>query len=99
TSRRRAMAGESSCDITPDGSDLKTSWTRDSALRLTQITHNSSGDSDYYCVFYSYDSSGRTYQIKRRDDCNASSSGDTQQLTYTADGQVSEIDTYDSSST
>jgi hypothetical protein len=36
---------------------------------------------------------------KRRDDCNAGSSGDKQEIVYDADGLVTEIQTYDSSNT
>ena len=93
SSRRRAMAGQTTCGTT-NGADLTTSWARDSALRLTQLTRP-----DNSCLFYSYDSSGRLYQSKRRDDCSATSSGDYQQWNYTADSQISEIDTYNSSST
>src|SRR5262249_11343843 len=93
TQRRRAMARQTSC-ATTDGADLTTSWTRASLLRLTQMTRP-----DGSCVFYSYDTTGRLFQIRRRDDCNAASAGDMQQMSYTPDGQVSEVDTYDSSGT
>ena len=93
SSRRHAMAGQTDCGTT-NSADLTASWARDSALRLTQLTRP-----DGSCVFYTYDASGRLYQTKRRDDCNASSSGDTQQVSYTADSQVAEIDTYNASST
>jgi RHS repeat-associated protein len=90
-SRRHAMAGQTSCTTT-NSADLTTNFTRDSWLRLTQLQRP-----DGSCVIYSYDTSGRLYQTKRRDDCNASSSGDTQQWSYTADSLVSEVDTYDAS--
>jgi len=93
SSRRHAMAGQTDCTTT-NAADLSTSWGRDSWLRLSQLTRP-----DGSCLFYSYDTSGRVYQMKRRDDCNAASSGDLQQLSYTADSQVSELDTYDASST
>ena len=93
TQLREAMAGQSDCSSS-NGANLTTSWTRDSALRITQLTRP-----DGSCVFDSYDSSGRLYQVKRRDDCSPSSSGDTQQLVYTADGQISEVDTYNAAGT
>jgi RHS repeat-associated protein len=92
TSRTRSMGGQTDCSHPNVDLDIKTSFARDSWERLTQLTLP-----DGTCVFYTYDSSGRPNQIKRRDDCNQNSSGDYQQYVYTADGQVSEIDTYDSS--
>jgi hypothetical protein len=96
TSRRRAMAGQTTCDGS-DPLDITTSWTRDSWLRLTQLTLPDATGAGNYCVFYIYDTSGRLSQIKRRDDCNASSAGDYQQFVYTVDSQISEIDTYNAS--
>ena len=93
TSRRRTMAGQRDC-TTPNSADLVTSWARDSANRLTQLTRP-----DGSCVFYTYDTSGRPNQIKRRDDCVATNAGDTQQYNYTADGLISELDTYNASGT
>jgi RHS repeat-associated protein len=90
SSRRRAMAGQTDC-TTVNSLDITTSWARDSWQRLTQLTRP-----DGSCVLYSYDSVGHPYQVKRRDDCNVNSSGDTQQFSYTSDSQVSEVDTYDS---
>ena len=92
-SRRHAMNGQTDC-TTANSADITETWARDSALRLTQLTRP-----DGSCLFYSYDSTSRLYQSKRRDDCNASSTGDTQTWNYTADSQVSEIDTYDASGT
>ncbi|MDB4955979.1 MAG: rhsA [Myxococcales bacterium] len=91
--RRRAMNGQTDC-TTSNALDIKAIWARDSWLRLTQVTRP-----DGSCMFYAYDSSGRLSTTKRRDDCNASSSGDYQSYSYTADSQVSEIDTYNASST
>ena len=87
------MAGQTDCS-TSDGADLKTIWARDSALRITQLTRP-----DGSCVFSSYDTSGRLYQVKRRDDCMSTSSGDYQQYVYSADGQITEVDTYNASAT
>jgi hypothetical protein len=83
TQRREAMNGQSDC-ATTHSSDITTSWTRDSALRLTQLTR-----ADASCYFYEHDSKGRLIRIKRRDDCNAASAGDRQELTYEHDGMVS----------
>jgi hypothetical protein len=53
TQRREAMNGQSDC-ATTHSSDITTSWTRDSALRLTQLTR-----ADASCYFYEHDSKGR----------------------------------------
>lgn len=88
------MAGQTNCS-TPNTADLQTQWTRDSALRLIQHKRP-----DGSCVFYEYDPNkkGRLYRIKRRDDCNAASAGDRQELVYDDDGLLTEVDTYDASS-
>lgn len=91
--RREAMAGQADCSTT-NGADITTSWARDSALRLTQLTR-----ADGSCYFYDYDTKGRLLRIKRRDDCNAASAGDKQELVYDADGLINAIQTYDSAST
>ena len=93
TQRREAMAGQTDC-TTPNAADLTTNWARDSALRLTQLTRP-----DGSCMFWEYDSFGRLARTKRRDDCNAASSGDREEYLYTVEGLLSEIDTYDTSST
>ena len=93
TQRRQTMAGQTDCTTT-NGADLTTSWVRDSALRLTQLTRP-----DGSCMFWDYDTLGRLVRTKRRDDCNASSSGDREEYQYTAEGLLSEVDTYDLSST
>jgi RHS repeat-associated protein len=90
---REAMASQTDC-TTSNGADLVTSWVRDSALRLTQLTRPDGG-----CVFWSYDARGRLQTLKRRDDCNAASAGDTQTFTYDTEGLLTEVDTYDASST
>jgi YD repeat-containing protein len=91
TQRREAMAGQSDCTTT-NSADLTTSYQRDSALRLTRVTKP-----DGSCMFYEYDSKGRLQRSKRRDDCNAGSSGDRQEFIYDAEGLVTEIQTYNAS--
>lgn len=91
TQRRRAMAGQTSCS-TPNSADLTIQWTRDSAQRLTKLKRPDTG-----CEFYSYDSAGRLGTIRRRDDCEIASAGDWEVFSYTADNQISEIDTTNSS--
>ncbi|MFN0250059.1 MAG: hypothetical protein ACKV2T_24460, partial [Kofleriaceae bacterium] len=93
SSRREMMAGQTSCG-SPNTADLVTSWARDSALRLIQITRP-----DGSCLFYEYDSKGRLQRTKRRDDCNAGSAGDRQEFIYDQEGLVTEIQTYDSAGT
>jgi YD repeat-containing protein len=90
--RREAMAGQADCS-TPDGTDLTTSYARDSALRLTQVTRP-----DGSCMFYEYDSKGRLQRTKRRDDCVAANAGDRQEYVYDPEGLVTEIDTYNAAS-
>jgi RHS repeat-associated protein len=92
TQSREAMAGQTDCS-TSNGADLITSFTRDSALRLTQLTRP-----DNSCIFYEYDTKGRLLRTKRRDDCNAASAGDKQEYVYDSEGLVTEIQTYDSAS-
>lgn len=94
TSRREAMAGQSDC-TTPNAADITTSWARDSALRLTQLTRP-----DGSCMFYEHGHTDSTrpahlLRTKRRDDCNAASAGDRQEFLYDAEGLVTEIQTYD----
>jgi RHS repeat-associated protein len=89
TQTREAMAGQTDCS-TPNSVDLTTSWVRDSALRVTQVTRPDGG-----CVFMLYDTRGRLSEIRRRDDCNQSSSGDSQTFTYDTEGLLTEIDTKD----
>lgn len=93
TQTREAMAGQADCTTT-DAADITTSWLRDSALRLTQLTKP-----DGSCVISAYDTRGRLLTVKRRDDCNAASSGDYQQYVYNTEGLLTELDTYDASST
>jgi RHS repeat-associated protein len=93
STRREAMASQADCS-TSNGADLTTTFTRDSALRLTQLTRP-----DGSCLFYEYDTRGRLLRTKRRDDCNAASSGDRQEYVYDAEGLVTEVQTYDAAST
>jgi len=79
TQRREQMAGQTDC--TANAADLVTSYARDSALRVTQLTRP-----DGSCVISEYDARGRLSKVKRRDDCNAASTGDTQELTYSDEG-------------
>jgi len=67
--KRETMAGQTDC--TANSLDLVTIYPRDSALRLRQLTRP-----DGSCLFYEYDTRGRLLKTKRRDDCNAASSGD-----------------------
>jgi YD repeat-containing protein len=89
--RRETMAGQTDC--TENAADLVTSWTRDSALRLTQLTRP-----DGSCMIYEYDTRGRLSKTKRRDDCNAASSGDREEFTYSAEGLLIKTETFDASS-
>ena len=93
TQTREAMAGQTDCTTT-NGADLITSYVRDSALRVTQLTRP-----DGSCVFNAYDTTGRLSSVKRRDDCSSSSSGDYQLFGYTADNQLYEIKTYNAGGT
>ncbi|MCW5803059.1 MAG: hypothetical protein KIT31_11790 [Deltaproteobacteria bacterium] len=93
TQSRHAMAGQTSCSTT-NGADITTNWARDSALRLTQLQRP-----DGSCIHYAYDSVGRLSTTKRRDDCTPGSAGDREDYVYSADGLLTEIDTYDASST
>ena len=92
SSRREAMNGQTTC-ATSNGADLTTTWARDSALRITQLTRP-----DGSCMFWEYDSNGRLARTKRRDDCNAGSSGDKEEYLYNSEGLLYEIDTYNASS-
>ena len=106
SSSRIPMAGQTDCTTT-NAADLTTSWVVDTWIagnrhagwqRVAGVTKQLT-QPDGSCVIKTVDSRHRTYQVLRRDDCNASSSGDYQQYQYTPDSQVSEIDTYDSSGT
>ncbi len=97
TSRREAMAGQTTCSTT-NGADITTSFARDSALRLTQVTRP-----DGSCMFYEYGHTDSTraahlLRTKRRDDCVAANAGDRQEYIYDAEGLVTEIQTYDAAS-
>ena len=90
TQRREQMNGQSDC--TPHASDIVTSWARDSALRLTTFTRP-----DGSCLIYEYATTGRLARTKRRDDCNPASAGDRQEYTYSHDGQLTKLETFDAS--
>ena len=92
TQARTGMVGAKDC-TTVDPADLTTNWIRDSALRLTKLQRP-----DGSCVLDAYGADGRLSQVMRRDDCLTSSAGDYEQYVYSADGLVTEIDTYDGSS-
>lgn len=92
TQRREQMAGQTDC--TANAADLVTSYARDSALRLTQLTRP-----DGSCLINEYDSRGRLSKVKRRDDCNPASAGDTEELTYSDDGLVTKTELKDSAGT
>lgn len=88
TERRHAMAGQTTCTTT-DPSDLVSQWTRDSALRLISRKRWDTG-----CEVYAYETTyGRLSRIDREDNCTSLS--EHKLISYTADGQVSEIDTND----
>jgi len=88
TQRREQMAGQTDC--TANAADLVTSYLRDSALRLTKLTRP-----DGSCLIYEYDTRGRLLKTKRRDDCNAATSGDRQEYTYSDDGLITKTETFD----
>ena len=90
---RRTMAGQSDCSTT-NSADLTTSYVRDSALRLTKVTRP-----DGSCMHFEYDTKGRLSKTKRRDDCNATSSGDREEYTYSPDSLLTKVETFDSSGT
>jgi RHS repeat-associated protein len=92
TQRREQMNGQTDC--TANAADLVTSYARDSALRLTQLTRP-----DGSCLHHEYDSRGRLSKVKRRDDCNPASTGDTQELTYSDEGLLIKTELKDSSGT
>jgi RHS repeat-associated protein len=89
-SRRRAMAGQTSC-TTPNAADLITSWKRDTWLRLSTFTRP---DGSY--LSYGYDSLGRLSTTYRLD---AKESADYTVTTYTPDSLVSKIDVKNSAGT
>ncbi|MBA3404530.1 MAG: RHS repeat-associated core domain-containing protein, partial [Gemmatimonadaceae bacterium] len=86
--RREQMAGQTDC--TPDAADLVTTYARDTALRLTYHRRP-----DGSCMFYEYDARGRLSKTKRRDDCFEPSGGDRQEYTYSDDGLLTKIETFD----
>ncbi|MBA3398227.1 MAG: hypothetical protein H0T89_36715 [Deltaproteobacteria bacterium] len=90
--QREAMAGQTSC--TTNSADLVTGWLRDSALRLTKLTRP-----DGSCLHYEYDTKGRLSKTKRRDDCNATSSGEREEYTYSADSLLTKIERFDAAGT
>jgi YD repeat-containing protein len=88
SSRKVSMSGSSTCS----GTNLTTSWTRDSWLRLTSLVRPDSSH-----VIYTYDAAGRLSETQRSDD--GQSAADHQLVSYTPDSQVSEVDSYDASGT
>jgi RHS repeat-associated protein len=92
-SEEMATGAASSC-ATDDASDLIERFTRDSALRPTQVTA-----ADGSCTHFEYDTKGRLARTKRRDDCNPASAGDREDYLYDADGRLTEVYTYDGAST
>jgi RHS repeat-associated protein len=92
TQRREQMAGQTDC--TTNAADLVTNYLRDSALRLTRLTRP-----DLSCLMYEYDTRGRLLRTKRRDDCNAASSGETEEYTYSAEGLLIKTEDKDASGT
>jgi hypothetical protein len=90
--QREAMGGQTTC--TANALDLVTTYVRDSRLRLTQVTRP-----DGLCVFYEYDTKGRLAVTKRRDDCNASSTGERQEFTYDPEGLLIKTELFDAAGT
>lgn len=86
TESRVAMAAQTSC-TTIDAADLRTKFTRDSWLRMTKVQKPLGN-----CEHREYDTKGRLSKIKERDDCNAASTGDTIEYTYSDDGQVTKVE-------
>ena len=84
TERREAMAGQTSC--TANAADIVTTYVRDAALRLTQLTRP-----DGSCIFYTYDAKGRLETERRRDDCIVGSAGDAKEYLYSDDGMLTKI--------
>lgn len=82
TEERVAMASQTSC-VSINSADLRTYFTYDPWLRLTK-TQNPVGD----CVHREYDTKGRIWKLKERDDCNKDSLGDTIEYSYAAAGGV-----------
>ncbi len=92
TERRETMAGQTSC--TSNSADLVTKWARDSWLRLTRLDRPDGG-----CVHYGYGSAGLLATVKRRDDCNTASSGDTTEYTYGEGDLITKIELKDAAGT
>lgn len=92
TEKRETMAGQTSC--TSNAADLVTTWTRDTIGRL-----RSTQTPDGSCVYQTYDGLGRLATVKRRDDCNPSSAGDTTTYTYGDGDRVTKVEVTDASST
>jgi YD repeat-containing protein len=84
TESRVAMASQTSCSIV-NSADLRTAYEYDPRLRLTK-TKNPFGD----CILREYDSAGRLWKVKERDDCNPLSSGNTLIYTYSSAGVPSD---------
>jgi len=76
------------------GSDLVTTTTYDTYRRITKVERSNAN-----CVHREYDSLGRLSKVKERDDCNAASSGHTQELTYNDDGLTTKVEYKDASGT
>jgi YD repeat-containing protein len=80
-SKRQAM-DTNTCSTT-HASDLSVAFEYDSWGRRTKETRPEGN-----CVHSTYDSSGRLTSTKRRDDCNAGSTGDTVSYTYDDDSNL-----------
>ena len=93
TERREAMAGQSTC--TPR---IRRS-AHEVGARLARCASSSSRAPTARACSSSTTRKGRLQRTKRRDDCNAGSSGDKQEFVYDAEGLVTEIQTYDASNT
>jgi YD repeat-containing protein len=91
TGVRASMNGQSDCS-SPHSSDLEIQYTHDTWGRLTKVEKPAGN-----CTFWEYDGEGRLEKIKDRDDCNAGSSGDTIEHTYSIDGLLEKTEYKDAS--
>jgi RHS repeat-associated protein len=90
---RVAMNNQTSC-ATSNSADLVTTTTYDSSKRVKKIERPLGN-----CVHRAYDAWGRLSTVKERDDCTASSSGHTMELTYNDDSLAVKTEYKDASGT
>jgi RHS repeat-associated protein len=87
---RVTMNGQSTCSS--HSSDLVSSYTYDARGNLATLTKPLGN-----CLINDYDARGRVAKLKDRDDCTATSTGDTVEYTYSTDGQLIKTEYKDSS--